>query len=226
MGPSARLTDANGRSLCVPFRLVLVHDLFGEPLHTFPDHAFDRPNTRIRLLAGISAISVSARPELAASFSRSAVSRTPHSALLSRRLVSNTALLTAVCLPSRLNGPYRNSRPSGRKVRPAPATRPSATRHGAIWMTLAQNTASNLPGPRPSCISGHHAGSDRSIRSGGRIFDNPEWSRHAAMLLRCRSFKSLGHQVIPGVCRAKSTTCWPVPLPASTTSPDFPARKP
>src|SRR5258708_6387241 len=30
---------------------------------------------------------------------------------------------------------------------------------------------------------------------------------------------------MPGLCRANSTTCWPVPLPTSSTSPDLPARK-
>src|SRR6185436_12300533 len=33
-----------------------------------------------------------------------------------------------------------------------------------------------------------------------------------------------GHQMMPGACFAKCTTCWPVPLPTSTTSPDLPAR--
>ena len=111
-----------------------------------------------------------------------------------------------------------------RQIAPGPANNPSATRHGAMWITLAQNTASRFAGPLPSCISGHHAGSDRSIRSGGRMFDKLACTRHAAMLLRCCSLRSLGHQVMSGMCRAKSTTCWPVPLPASTTSPDLPSR--
>ena len=33
------------------------------------------------------------------------MSRKPHSASRSRRLVSNTALLSAVCFPERLKGP-------------------------------------------------------------------------------------------------------------------------
>ena len=45
------------------------------------------------------------------------------------------------------------------------------------------------------------------------------------MLRKCASLKSLGHQVISGLFCAKCTTCWPVPLPASSTSPDLPARK-
>src|SRR3984885_10581090 len=77
----------------------------GKPLHTFPDHPFGRPNARIRLLAVIFDISISARPELAASLSNASISRTPHWALVPRRLESNTALLMAVCLPWRLNGP-------------------------------------------------------------------------------------------------------------------------
>jgi len=93
-----------------------------------------------------------------------------------------------------------------------------------MWITLAQNTASSPAGPLPACISGHHAGSERSIRNGGRIFGNPACARHALMLFKCCSLRSLGHQVISGLRPAKSTTCWPVPLPASITSPDLPAR--
>src|SRR5215207_11287513 len=93
-----------------------------------------------------------------------------------------------------------------------------------MWITLAQNTASSSAGPLPSCIAGHHAGSVRSIRSGGRMFGSAACARHASILFRCRSLRSLGHQVISGVSVAKCTTCWPVPLPASTTSPDLPAR--
>src|SRR5204862_6893918 len=65
----------------------------------------DRPNTRMWLLAGIGTISIKARPTPSASLSTSPISRTPHSASRLRRLVSNTALPSAVCLPSRLNGP-------------------------------------------------------------------------------------------------------------------------
>ena len=88
-GASARSTDANGRALCIAVQA-----------------AFGRPNTRIRLLAGISTISDQRQTgSFAASFSRASISRTPHSAFRSRRLLSNTALLIAVCLPPRLNGP-------------------------------------------------------------------------------------------------------------------------
>ena len=156
-----------------------------------------RSNTSTILLAGIPAISTNSRPAPAASVSSSLISRTPHSGSRSRRLVSNTALLSAVCLPSRLNGPYRNNRPSARRYRAAPANRPSATRHGAMWITLAQNTASK-GGTLPSRSSGHHAGSDRSIRNGGRIFPSAACARHAAMLFRCCSLRSLGHHTMPG----------------------------
>ena len=48
------------------------------------------------------------------------------------------------------------------------------------------------------------------------MFGKPACARHAAMLFRCRSLRSLGHQMMSGVWLAKCTTCWPVPLPAST----------
>src|SRR5260370_10870392 len=66
---------------------------------------FDEPNTRIRLLAGICTVSIKTGPTLSANLSTSPISRTPHSGSRPRRLVSNTALLSAVCLPSRLKWP-------------------------------------------------------------------------------------------------------------------------
>jgi hypothetical protein len=90
-------------------------------------------------------------------------------------------------------------------------------------MTLAQNTASSFPGALPSAAVTDQAGSERSIRCGGRMFGNAAPARQAAMLFRFASLRSLGHQVMPGFCRAKYTTCWPVPLPASqhVTGPAF-----
>src|SRR6185437_5548435 len=61
-----------------------------------------RPNTNMRLLEGMSLISSKARPVRTPRRARSAISPTPHSGSVSRRLVSNTALETAVCLPARL----------------------------------------------------------------------------------------------------------------------------
>src|SRR5262245_38776856 len=55
-----------------------------------------RLNIRMRLLAGISNVSANSKPAAAASFTTSPASRTPHSSFCERRLVSNTALLTAV----------------------------------------------------------------------------------------------------------------------------------
>src|SRR5260221_9406706 len=63
---------------------------------------FDRSNTRVRLLAGISAISMSLTPIPPASSFTASTSRTPHSGFPSRRLVLHTALLIPVCLPPRL----------------------------------------------------------------------------------------------------------------------------
>src|SRR5262249_13130553 len=74
---------------------------------------------------------------------------------------------------------------------------------GAMWMTLAQNTASSAVGPPPLRISSHQAGSVRSSLNGGLRFEGPAWARHAVMLARCLSLKSLGHQVISGDWRAK-----------------------
>jgi len=61
---------------------------------------FDRSKTRIMLLAGISMISIKVSPTPAPNRSRSPISRTPHSASRSRRLVSNTALLSAASRPT------------------------------------------------------------------------------------------------------------------------------
>ena len=184
-----------------------------------------RSNTRIRLLAGISAISISVKPDARRQLLQIRdIAHAPFGVAVAQAGVEHGVAERGV-LAVALERAVEKQPPVRRADNaPAPANRPSATRHGAMWITLAQNTASNLPGPLPSCISGHHAGSDRSIRSGGRIFGKPACARHAAMLFRCCSLKSLGHQVMSGVWRAKSTTCWPVPLPASTTSPDLPAR--
>src|ERR1700738_4200903 len=76
----------------------------GHALRAHPP-AYERANTRVRLLAGISAMSTSAKPTDSANRSTSPTSRTPHSGLALLRLESNTALLSAVCLPWRLNGP-------------------------------------------------------------------------------------------------------------------------
>src|SRR5260370_16472735 len=62
---------------------------------------FDRSNTRVRLLAGISAISTSLTPTPAASPSNPSTSRTPHSGFASRRLRADTALLLTLCFPLR-----------------------------------------------------------------------------------------------------------------------------
>ena len=42
------------------------------------------------------------------------------------------------------------------------------------------------------------AGSARSSRSGGRMFGKAECTRHAAMLFKCASLRSLGHQMMSG----------------------------
>src|SRR5258707_13304890 len=88
-----------------------------------------------------------------------------------------------------------------------------------MWMTLAQNTASNSPGPLPPCISGHHEGSVRSIRSGGGGFDNPPRPRPAPLLFRCCPLGSLGHQTNLGGGRGGEPPTPRGPPPAALTPP-------
>src|SRR5258705_13379333 len=90
-----------------------------------------------------------------------------------------------------------------------------------MWVTLAQNTASNSPGPLPPCISGHHEGSVRSIRSGGGVFDKPPSAPHASLLFRCLALGFLGPPNIFGVRGGETNTRRPGPPPAPRPYPRF-----
>ena len=164
-----------------------------------------RAKTRIRLLAGISTISTSARPTPAATRSSSSTSRTPHSGLPSRRLVSNTALLTAVCCAAALE----------RSVDEQPAVRPQIARRACDqpfghrpWRDVDDIGAEHReqrPGPAAVVhLRDTSAGSDRSIR-----MRRADIGRAAHMRARRRcssdaaSLRSLGHQVMSGVRRGE-----------------------
>jgi FkbM family methyltransferase len=64
-----------------------------------------------------------------------------------------------------------------------------------------------------------------SRRIGSLTLPSPVCFRHAAMLRRWLSLKSVGHHVTEGNRVANATACWPVPPPISSTSPGWPCRK-
>src|SRR5258708_38219541 len=65
---------------------------------------FDRSNTRVRLLAGLSPISRSLAPITAANPSTASASARPPPRFPSREVVSHTALRNAVCVPPPVRG--------------------------------------------------------------------------------------------------------------------------
>ena len=185
----------------------------------------DRSNTRIRLLAGISTVSISARPTPAASaLDLADIAHAPFGVALAQagvehRVAERGVLAVALERPVEKQPPVRRA-DSAPRLRTVPRRRATA-RCGSHWRKtppaiLRARCRHASPGTTPDRT-------DRSAAAGG-CSASPHVSRHAAMLLRCASLRSLGHQVMSGVCRAKCTTCWPVPLPASSTSPDLPAR--
>src|SRR5260221_14517298 len=70
---------------------------------------FDRSNTRVRLLAGISPISMRLRPKPPASPSPASTSRPPPSGFSSRRAVWEQPFVIRVVFRPRLEGPQRKS---------------------------------------------------------------------------------------------------------------------
>ena len=183
-----------------------------------------RSNTRIRLLAGIGTVSINAKPNTSGQLlDIGDVAHAPFGIAVAQAGVEHRIAERGV-LAVALERPVEKQPPVGAQIarRACEQALGDAPRRDVDHIGAEHRQQGR--GPLPSCISGHHAGSERSIRSGGRIFASPACARHAAMLFRCCSLRSLGHQMMSGVWRAKSTTCWPVPLPASTTSPDLPAR--
>ena len=126
---------------------------------------------------------------------------------VARRVVHAVALERAV----------EQQLPAGAQVAVAPANNPSATVHGEMWMTLAQNiTVNDVGKPRSvSCQSAALA----SRRIGGFRFVEPGMNAPGLDAAQVQSLKSVGHQVMVGIWRANATACWPVPLPISSTWP-------
>src|SRR5665647_3165172 len=92
----------------------------------------------MRLLAGISAVSISTRPAAAASCSRASRSRTPHSGSRWRRLESNTAISNAV-----FDSSLRQRDPEW-GVRDLEALEQLAAAAGLVLIETAEMPANNL----------------------------------------------------------------------------------
>ena len=182
-----------------------------------------RDNTSVKLFAGIGAMLSRRRPCSPARAARSVVSRTPHSGSCDRRLASKAALLGRYA--RRRAGTVRrsNSWPSGLSRRPAPANRFLLTRHGEMCSTLMQTIAARFAGSPASPASRlviAEVELQRSAQARQGRMGAP--GRDAGQVVGVEIV--LGHHVMPGALRANSTTCWPVPLPTSRSSPARSAR--
>ena len=102
-----------------------------------------RLNMTVRLLAGIVTTSCNAKPDPSASGTTSVSrQRTPQRGSRARKSSSNVRLEGAVSAPSLLKGPYRINGAVSVRIRAEPLNSPSAASQGAIWIMLAQKTAS------------------------------------------------------------------------------------
>src|SRR5262245_50841802 len=97
-------------------------------------------------------------------------------------------------------------------MRLAPRNNACAADHGAMWIMLMQITAS-------AAAIGHCAAAT-SRKRGCRRLVCAATATHAEIERRQASSCSLGCQISCGITCAKWTTCSPVPLPTSSTTPD------